>query len=48
MIFNKSGTDIFVLAMLLGMALIPSAIASTEEQQTNRIKDGAQWMTMLS
>lgn len=31
-----------LLAMLVGIALIPSAMASTEEQQTNLTKDAAQ------
>jgi hypothetical protein len=43
MIFNKSETGILILIMLLvGMALVPSAVASTEEQQTNITKDDAQ------
>jgi len=40
---NKSRISILVLATLLvGMVLIPSAIASTEEQQTNLTKDASQ------
>lgn len=39
---NKITISILLLAMLVGMALIPSAMASTEEQQTNLTKDASQ------
>lgn len=40
---NKIGTSMIVLTMLLvSIMLIPSAMASTEEQQTNLTKDASQ------
>lgn len=42
MIKSKITISILFLAMLIGMTLIPPAIASTGEQQTNITKDGAQ------
>lgn len=39
---NKITIGILFLTMLVGMALIPSAMASTEEQQTDLTKDAAQ------
>jgi len=42
MIKIKITISILFLAMLVSMALIPSAMASTEEQQTSLTKDAAQ------
>ena len=39
---NKITIGILLLTMLVGMALIPSAMAFTEEQQTDLTKDAAQ------
>ena len=39
---KKDGTLVVCIAMVLCLCLIPSAMASTEENQTNRIKDAAQ------
>ena len=39
---KKDGTLMVCIAMVLCLCLIPSAMASTEENQTNQIKDGAQ------
>ncbi len=39
---KKDGTLVVCIAMVLCLCLIPSAMASTEENQTNQIKDGAQ------
>ena len=38
---KKDGTLVVCIAMVLCLCLIPSAMASTEENQTNQIKDGA-------
>ncbi len=42
MVKNKITIGLILLTMLVGMALIPSAMASTEEQQTDLTKDAAQ------
>jgi hypothetical protein len=42
MVKNKITIGLILLTMLVGMALIPSAMASVEEQQTNLTKDAAQ------
>jgi hypothetical protein len=39
---KKDGTLMVCIAMVLCLCLIPSAMASTEENQTNQIKDAAQ------
>ncbi|WP_235271159.1 hypothetical protein [Methanosarcina mazei] len=39
---SKIIMGMLLLAMLVGMALIPSAMASAEEQQPNLTKDAAQ------
>lgn len=39
---KKDGTFVMCIAMVLCLCLIPSAMASTEENQTNQVKDGAQ------
>lgn len=38
----KGGTIVFWIAMVLCLLLVPLAMASTEEQQTNQTKDAAQ------
>lgn len=42
MINSKDGTLVLCIAMALCLCLIPSAMASTEEQQTTQVEDAAQ------